>query len=307
MALARNHHFLPQGYLRQFTDSGTRQGRVHVFDLTTGKSFCTNPRNIAAQKDFNRVEVEGQPPDFLETQLAGMEDKAVSVIRDMTRSNQIAKDDDLVWVINLVALLLVRNPRARESLRRAKVQTAMRIGQLLVSDQRIYENHLRGAREAGHFTGSDVPFERIKRFVDGGEYTIEVEQHALIRTEMSAFDGVLNTIGRRVWSLLTASKEAPDFVTCDHPVTTVYKDRTRGGPIGVGLPHTELVFPIGPRHALYSVFEDPLRPVVPINARGVAAMNARVVAHADRQVYARTSTFRVRRNGETVTVPTGTA
>jgi hypothetical protein len=307
MPLARNHHFLPQGYLRQFSDSGTRQGRVYVFDLPTGKSFCTNPRNIASQKDFNRVEVDGQPPDFLETQLAGLEGKAVSVIREMIRSDQLAKDDDLVWVINLIALLLVRNPRARESLRRAKVQSAKIIGQMLVSDQRVYENHLRGARESGYIAGQGVPFERMKSFIDGGEYTIEVEQHALIRTEMSAFDSVLNTIGGRVWSLLSATKDAPDFVTCDHPVTTVYKDRTSGGPIGVGLPHTELVFPVGPRHALYSVFEDPFRPVVPINSRGVAAMNTRVVAHAKRQIFSRTPTFKLRRNGDIVTVPVGMA
>jgi len=307
MPLARNHHFLPQGYLRQFSDSGNRQGRVHVFDLTSGKTFCTNPRNVAARKDFNRVELDGQPPDFLETQLAGLEDKAVSVIREMTQSDQLPRNEDLVWVINLIALLLVRNPRARESLRRAKVQTAKIIGQMLVTDQRVYENHMRGARESGYIAGEGVPFERMKTFVEGGEYTIEVEQHALIRTEMSAFDGVLNTIGRRFWSLLSATKDAPDFVTCDHPVTTVYKDRTRSGPIGVGLPHTELVFPIGPRHALYSVFEDPFKPVVPINSRGVAAINARVVAHAERQVFSRTPTFKLRRHGEIITVPMGTA
>ncbi len=305
MAIARNHHFLPQGYLRQFTDAGNRNGRLHVFDLTTQKSFYTNPRNVASQKDFNRVEVEGQPPDFLETQLAAMEDKAVSVIRKMTKCDQLVRDDDLVWVVNLIALLLVRNPRARESLRRARVQTARIMGDLLVSDQRLYESHMRAAREAGYITGEGVSFTRMKSFVNGGDYTIEVDQHALIRTEMSAFDSVLRMVGKRVWSLLTASKDAPDFITCDHPVTTVYKDRTRGGPIGVGLPHTEMVFPIGPRHALYSVFEDPFKPVVTIKPRGVAAMNTRILMHAERQLYSRADRFSMLRDGDVVTFSSG--
>ena len=115
MPLARNHHFLPQGYLGHFTNSGTRDGRLYVFDLAARKSFRTRPRNVASKKDFNRVDVDGKPPDFLESELGTLEDRAVSVIRAMSRSGELAKDEDLVYVINLITLLVVRDSRARES------------------------------------------------------------------------------------------------------------------------------------------------------------------------------------------------
>lgn len=298
--VARNHHYLPQGYLGAFTATGTRDGQLYVFDLATRKTFRTRPRNVAAEKDFNRVEVEGQPPDILETGLGALEGKATAVMRDMGQTKRLAKADDLVYVINLIALLVVRNPKARRSLARSKQQVAKTIGEMLISERKVYDHHLRKAREAGYVTGPDVSFERMKKFIEGGRYTIEVATQALIRTELSLFDDVLQFVGSRYWSLLDAASNAPDFITCDHPITLVFKDPKAGGPIGVGLKQTEMVFPIGPRQALYGVFEDPFKPVVSVNPIVVAAMNTRILRHADRQVYCREPQVSVLRNGEVV-------
>ena len=299
---ARIHHYLPQGYLGGFTDTGTRDGQLHVFDLATRKSFRTRPRNVAAEKDFNLVEVEGQPPDFLEKGLGALEGKASAVIREMGQTKQLAKDEELVYVMNLISLLVVRNPRARRSLTRAKQQTAKTIGEMLVSDRKVWEHHLRKAREAGYVTGPDVSFERMKEFVDGEQYTIEVATQALIRTELSVFDHVLQSVGSRYWSLLDAAPDAPDFITCDHPITLVFKDPKANGPIGVRLKQTEIVFPISPRQALRGVFEDPFKPVVSVKPLGVAAINTRILRHADRQLYSRKPEVSVLRNGEVVSL-----
>lgn len=297
MPLARNHHYLPQGYLAGFTDTGARDGQLYAFDLAARKSFKTRPRNVAAEKDFNRFEADGQPPDFIEAGLSALEGKAAQVIRKMAHTHKLAKDDDLVYVINLITLLAVRNPRARRSLERSQQQVAKTIGEMLVSDKRTWEHHQRKAREAGYITGPEIAFERMKAFVDGGRYTIEVAREALIRTEFGAFDAVLKSIGSRYWSLLDAAPDAPDFITCDHPITLVFKNPGMRGPIGVGLKNTEMVIPISPRQALRGVFEDPFKPVVTIKPLGVAAMNTRVVRHADRQLYSRRPEMTVLREG----------
>ena len=90
--IARNHHYLPQGYLGAFTNTGTREGQLYVFDLVTRRSFRTRPRNVAAEKDFNRFEANGYSPDFLETSLSGVEGAATSVMRDMARAGERADD-----------------------------------------------------------------------------------------------------------------------------------------------------------------------------------------------------------------------
>jgi len=101
------------------------------------------------------------------------------------KSKKFTGDDDFTYVINLLCLLVVRNPRARRSLASAKRQSAKLIGEMLVSDKRIWEHHSRKAREAGYVSGPDVSFDRVKAFVEGGKYTIEVATHALIRTELN--------------------------------------------------------------------------------------------------------------------------
>lgn len=298
MPVAKNHHYLPQGYLGGFTDTGTRDGQLHVFDLVTKKSFRPRPRNVAAEKDFNRFEMGGQPPDFLETGFGKVESKATEVMRQMSETHNLAKDEDLVYVINLFTLLTVRNPRARRSLTRSQQQVAKTIAEMLVSDRKVWERHHRKAREAGYVTGAEVPFERVKGFVDGEQFTIDVPRETLIRTELSAFDAVLKCIGTRYWSLLNAAPDAPDFITCDHPITLVFKDPNMRGPIGVGLRNTEMVVPISPRQALLGVFEEPFQPAVTIKPRGVAAMNTRILRHADRQLYCRLPQIAVLKSGE---------
>ncbi|WP_312640311.1 DUF4238 domain-containing protein [Hydrogenoanaerobacterium sp.] len=51
MTQPRNHHFVPQTYLRYFSASDERIG---VFDKSTQKRFETATRNIAAKRDFYR-------------------------------------------------------------------------------------------------------------------------------------------------------------------------------------------------------------------------------------------------------------
>jgi hypothetical protein len=269
-----------------------------VFDLSNGSSFQTRPRNVAAERDFNRVEIDGQDPDFLEKTLGALlEDKATLAIRRIAEAEKFTGDDDFTYVINLLCLLVVRNPRARRSLASAKRQSAKMIGEMLVSDRKIWEHHNRKARKAGYVSGPDISFERMKAFVDEGRYTIEVATHALIRTELSVFGDILRCLGARVWSLLNAAPDAPDFITCDHPVTLVFKDPKSEGPIGVGLHETELVFPISARHAFLGVYENPLKPVVSVKPKGVAAMNTRIIKHADRQIYSRGPVITVLKNG----------
>ena len=57
--VARRHHYLPRCYLKGFAKPQKRGKScyVHVFDRD-GKTFTTNIVNIAAERDFNRVEVE---------------------------------------------------------------------------------------------------------------------------------------------------------------------------------------------------------------------------------------------------------
>jgi hypothetical protein len=69
-AVARKHHYVPQMYLSGFAGAN---GQCFAVDASTRKTFTSSPANIAAERDFNKVEAEGVPPDALEKELGNFE------------------------------------------------------------------------------------------------------------------------------------------------------------------------------------------------------------------------------------------
>lgn len=295
--IARKHHYLPQSYLAAFTGTGEKDSQFHVLDVETGESFQTSPLNVGAQRDFNRVDMDGYPPDAVETALAPFEGEAVSAIRRVIQSQHFPSDDDWNWILNLLALIAVRNPKLRNSFNRSHEQVLRQLGDLLVSDERVWNHHVNKARAAGEDINPDVPFEEVQRFVQTGDFRFEFHPQGNLRVEFDALDKVLPILGERIWSVLIAPPNAPEFICSDHPVTLVWKPGGRG-PLGFGTRNTEVFFPLGRRVGFYGVFEVPLKPVVQCRPLNVSIMNQRVATNAERHVYSALESFSVWHDGE---------
>lgn len=289
-SIARRHHYLPQAYLAAFTDTGTKEGAFYVLDVDTLKSFETSPLNVAVERDFNRVDIEGHSPDAIEQALAPFEQEAIAAIQRTVEARAFPAPEALNWILNLLALMAVRNPQMRKSFNRAREETIRHIGNLLVSDERLWESHIRSAREAGEPLPENVSFEDMKRFVESGEYDLEFAPEGNLRVEFDAMDTVLPLLGQRMWSLFLTEDGGPEFVCSDHPVTLVWKEQRRG-PVGFGLKQTEVFFPLSRQAGLYGTFEDRLEPVLQVDAELVASMNTRVVFNAGRHVFSPLDSF----------------
>ena len=297
-SVARRHHVVPQGYLAGFTDDGTRAGVLTVFDRVSESVFPARPRNVATRRDFNRVDLDGLPPDAVERALGDIEGKAISAIRRLQKRGGCLTDDELSDIVNLIALLVVRNPLSRRAMNAAREQEVRSILDMLASNRGLYEHHVAKAKSDGSIPDdADTPFEQAAKFIRSNQYSVEVSSTESISLELGVFKSIFETLASRWWSLVIADRDAPDLVTCDHPVTVVFKDQSRRGPIGYGLPGTEVSFPLGPRHALVGVLENPLRPQFTARPTEVAALNSRTVHHADRQVYARSPHAVILRRG----------
>lgn len=245
MATARRHHYVSQGYLAAFSDTGTKDGQFYVKDVVSGESFRTSPKNVAHIRDFNRVDIEGQAIDALESALSSFETTAIDSIRRILLSIEFPDSNDCNVILNFLGLIAIRNPRARDSFNRAREQGLHLLGELLVSDRRTFEHHIRKAAEEGYVSNMNVSFEELKSFVDERRYTIEFHPQGNSRMEFEAFDKLLPILGQRTWSLLVAPDGGPEFICADHPVTLVWKDG-RQGPIGFALRQTEVFFPLVP-------------------------------------------------------------
>jgi hypothetical protein len=300
MPTARRHHYLPQAYLAGFTESGTIEGRCCVLEVQTGKRFVASPKNLAVERDFNRIEIEGEQPDALEQAFSELEGHAAAAIRRASDTGAFPQGEDYDNIINLIVLIALRNPQMRESWNRAKEQQARLFAELLVSQRTIFDHLVAQVREAGHLSEevSQVPYEEVKRFIKDGQYDIACPRAGNQIVELQAFDSLLKLFARRLWSVCIAPSDGPEFVCSDHPVTLRWKEPGMRAPIGFGLANTELCVPLSRKIGLYGVFEEELPPAVHLTEQGVAEFNHRVAANASRHVFSATETFVLILDGE---------
>lgn len=281
--VARRHHFLPQGYLAGFTDSGRKDGMLYVLDLDESRSFRTCPLNVAVEKDFKRVDIEGLPPDVIENALAPIEDRAIQAIRRVTESREFPADADHNLILNLLSLVIVQNPKSRRNLNGVRTRVADEKLRWLVASQANWERHLSLAQQAGEEFKGDVSYERARQFVEGRHYTIDFENEGTLREEFRAHDELLTALGKRTWTVLLAPEDC-SFITSDYPFSLVMEHGFHGHPSFL-TQNTELFFPISKNVGFIGILGTPLKPVLNVHADVVARMNTRVSRQADRRLF----------------------
>jgi hypothetical protein len=293
---ARRHHYVPQCYLKCFADDPDKP-KLFVIDGKEQRTFCTAPANVAVERDFHRIDVEGHPPDALENAFSGFESEVSEALERVIRARSINNVDDRAYLLNLMALMAIKNPRRRESWRGFQEQIAKRIMDLATATPERWAAQIRRGKADGYIA-SDAPedYQRMRDFIEGDQYTITVPTDRHITLEMEAFETVLPCFFHRQWVLFRAPPGATGFVTSDHPICLMWADpkrRDKFHPPGHGLRETQLLFTVSKELAMMGAFE----------AEGeerdapdwlIAQINATVALYADRQIYARDSNFTYR-------------
>lgn len=87
---ARRQHYNPRLLQRGFaTERKPGKHQIWVFDKQTGRRFCTATENVAAERDFNTIDV-GDYSISWENKLTFIEDMAAPVIDQIRKSRSIA-------------------------------------------------------------------------------------------------------------------------------------------------------------------------------------------------------------------------
>lgn len=294
---ARKHHYIPQSYLASFTTNGEKTGYFHVMNVLDGNSFKTSPKNVAAERDFNRVDIDGQSPDVLENALSTFENAAALAIRRVLSSCEFPDEKDYNSIINLIALLVVRNPARRKAFNQSKEQEFRVICSMLASDEKLWTNYMRDVKNSGNLDDwADLSFEEFKSFIEEEKYDFVFHPQENLRVEFEALDNTLDTLASRTWSLLLVPPDGPEFICCDHPVTLTWKGGRKGN-IGYALRQTEVFFPLGRHAGFYGVFEDTLKPIINCRPLNVAIMNRHITYNAEPHIYSGTDKFIFWHNG----------
>ncbi len=293
-AEARNHHWIPQCYLKGFARNRSKNSQLYVVDAKTRRAFMTTPRNVAAQRDFNRIDTPGYDPNLIEAGYGQLEGRAAEVLVRLDTEQEPTSPADLEVLLELVGLMAVRNPVQRENRRRFHADVARRVMDLTLATRERWESQVRQAEEAGLLQPNDVTYAQAKAFFDGGQYTIEVPTTQHVQTELQLLQTLVERLHQRRWALLRAAPETGGFVTSDQPVTLAWEDEARERRFpspGFGLKGTTAVCPLSKGLALLGTFEGQVG-TLDLTPEQVAAINTRTISYSGRQIYAGHDHFR---------------
>jgi Protein of unknown function (DUF4238) len=257
--VAHRHHYVPKCYLNAFAvqKKHKKKPQLLMFDAVEGKCVRNAPDNVALEKDFNAIDLEGHPPDAFEQAMASVESEIGPALSRIVEAESLANEDDRASLLNLIGLLHIRNPRSRETRRAIHEAVAKRILDAALSSRATWDSQVKQAQAAGFIAkDADTDYETVKQSYKPEDYTVEVANEAQIATEMQAFDHALPSLFERKWVLVKAPEGSPGFVTGDHPVSLTWSEPPSGpGPLGLRTPGTNIFFPITPKLAVVGTFE----------------------------------------------------
>src|SRR5471032_3658158 len=171
---ARNHHWIPQCYLKGFSKNRSKNAKLFVVDTIGRKTFETIPRNVASARDFNRFDAPGVAPDHFESEYSRFEGLADKALERLCTTHHFGNDEDHNLILNLIALLVARNPLMRENSRQFQERALKLMMSITLATKDRYEASLTQAVRAGAVErDSDVTYESMREFVNGERYTIE--------------------------------------------------------------------------------------------------------------------------------------
>ncbi|HMJ41342.1 MAG TPA: DUF4238 domain-containing protein [Pseudolabrys sp.] len=293
--VARRHHYVPKCYLKSFSLNNGRNKKFQllVFDAASKKRFVTASENVALERDFNTIDLDGHPPDAFENAMASVESEISSAVAHIVETKPLASENDRTLLLNLIGLLHVRNPRLREITRSFRERVAQRILDIALSSREMWDSQMKKAKNAGAMAqDADTDYDKMKKSYSPANYKIEIPSEEHVRSEMDTFNHALPFLFERKWVLVKAPEDSPGFVTCDHPVSLTWSEPQFGRiPLGLRTKGTEIFFPISPNLAVVGAFELE-NGEADFNDEQVASSNGTTILNAHRQVYAGRDDFR---------------
>jgi Protein of unknown function (DUF4238) len=192
--IARRHHWVPRFYLKTFAVPRKRTMQTQVFDRVGRKQFATPIENVAAERDFNRVEIDGMAPDAFESAMAAVESDLSPKIERIGAAGAFLDGKDRACLLNLIGLLHLRNPRFRKTIGDFQGRVASAVLGVALSTPERWSHQITKAKEAGILApDADTDYETAKALARQGALTFGVPTERHITLEIDTFDNSCRT------------------------------------------------------------------------------------------------------------------
>lgn len=292
MSNPKNHHYIPKMYLKNFATGEGRKASLVAVEMVSGKLFKPRLRRIASETDFNRIDIDGEDPYAIEKALGEVESQISPALEEVIAARRFPSDEHRNLVLNLMAILAVRNPRVRSTFGKFLGDIADKTTSLMLHSRERWESMKVQASDGGVEEMPDVDYEDVKEAFQSGRVKAQASKNYLVKLDLDMVEPVLKALNLREWSFLTPL-EGNQFVTSDDPVVLDFfdgRERTLMNSPGFGVGGTFVFFALSPDLALYGPLDAPDLPTE-LDVRAVACINGVTMRYARRHALAKSEDF----------------
>lgn len=298
MAENRRQHFVPEFYLAGFTLGGSRDELLHVLDQSDGRRWRSRPSELAHQRDFYRIDVEGIDPNVFEKTFGAFESQVAALLRQLFETGSLPVAEAYANLMFFLALMAVRIPRRRAKMTQEMDQIMKSMLRMSVATPEHWESAQRRMRLDGLTELAETSYEEAKALFERDDFTIQMPATWHVGMLYESAKTIFPYLADRAWSFFQCEDDDPDFVCSDHPLSLVWSTEGSGFyPPGFALAETEVSLPLSRRWAMMGRFEGEggLYRATP---KTVAAINSRTGMYAGQLYSAREEFILTKRDGE---------
>ena len=289
----RAQHFIPQLYLRLFTDQTlpAKGKQKHLWIYEKGKApRHAAPDKVAHKRDFYTFLHDGQRNNLVDEYFQSLESARVQpVLREFAESGDISvRDKDLLS--KFIGTLSARVPLAR----------------LLVDDIAGWEITNQLQKHIDHPEEFRTTFEslhlklkctldwiELRGMLREGARLQQADPFVNLRMMLDLAQKYYEQIASMHWAAWHSDSE-DRFVTSDNPVVSVLPEDGRGTRLGGSWsePNIQLIFPLSPTSCLFAK-RGTVKGTRKLQGRRVRQVNKALMGMANRWVFASENSYRI--------------
>lgn len=94
---AKNHHYVPQAYLKNFSNQNNNEYQINVIDKKKGELYKTNIKNVSCEKNYNRVKNLENPNYWEEYYSQNIENKIKKSFENLIASAMLTQNNEEIF------------------------------------------------------------------------------------------------------------------------------------------------------------------------------------------------------------------
>ncbi len=289
--MAESQHYIPQFYLREFTDPETPNGHepyVWVYEHESKKWKKKSPKNIASKPDFySFVDQEDKRRNEIEKGLSTIEGKTASIYRNKIFTRQQLTIQEKATIAEFIVLMVTRVP----SFHNIIDSSVCKLTKILLE---MYNARPEAAKklkeEYERDIGKKLPDDFDESWFDHSRYKINASKSFILKMMVSLTE-IAKIIFNMTWTFIHTTEKAW-FITSDSPFN-MRNPKSNSPWYGQGLMYQdiEVTIPLSRQICILATWKKGLWPHIDIPQLVVEELNHDRIVASDKFIISSQNDF----------------